>query len=47
MQVAQEEGIDPRLFYGLLTTECSWTNALSYDNAHFGAGQLSQELADA
>lgn len=46
MQVAQEEGIDPRLFYGLLTTECSWTNALSYDNAHFGAGQLSQELAD-
>lgn len=46
LQVAQEEGIDPRLFYGLITTECSWINQTSYDGAHFGAGQLSQELAD-
>lgn len=46
IQVAQEEGVDPRLFYGLLTTECSWINQVSYDGAHFGAGQLSQELAD-
>lgn len=46
LQVAQEEGIDPRLFYGLITTECSWVNQTSYDGAHFGAGQLSQELAD-
>lgn len=46
LQVAQEEGVDPSSFYGLITTECSWTNALSYDGAHYGPGQLSDELAD-
>lgn len=46
MEIAQENGLDPATFYGMITQESHWKNVRdSYTGTHYGLGQVDSSIS--